>query len=828
MMRHCTLFRRRLVGNLPVQPCITALPRLQFSSAHAATAVIATSAGKNGGKHTSIVNALAKYAQGPFNKSFVQRIAQGISDKASADSSFDLYSFLYTKLGESLPPGDGLRQVICDTKRTEAQRDQFAACLQSDVLSVGWSVLDHAADRQHQFCGVSVLRDTDRLTDRHIETDIVKRKVCNEIRKDMTKVLPIVAGESGSGKTVAAILAGGGRDGTGVVVYVHASALPADATFRKKTTSGTSQRNAAVIDALETAVQSAMRGGQWPSKPCPASVTVVCDELGEYPDFLRGLCASRTAVRISLRKKLMVHQVSIIAVGTGTEAVNDAVGSSPSTYNVHLVGEGDVWRDLPRTAVGRKFKLALRHSRSASAVMLRDVVGNARAAAVLARVWQEVKSIFKPLSGPSVDRVCEAMFPGFLLRVVLCFKDLNRLKHLNETQAVDAAMEAVQVVLSQSSPAVPARWKLMTRYGIVTDRAALLQARDIPKGWVRVPGAAAVTEGRKKFHLAAPTAGRYRMTPAQVAFVRLRYGMGPQPVTGEGFERLFQDYLILVTQASIAAAVTHRTTADGAMSTLKGRHGTGGWTSMHAIRALLDVTGATGVAELDAVCKMQPALFDVKKSAGKKMPRWKRFRSWAARVKKLLRAKKCIIAANSPKAESFDAVWLKRHMVIIFRFKRYVNSVLQSYALAAELHKLGCRHWTCCLGSRVKNVSPGDVGTLFGARYAALVNLKQTHVQREKLFRALLQDTSRSRAPDAPCAMAGCLQDLVSTKATKARTSRVVVVAGKRPTNIPSQMIGLATFVHIPSAKFEDALFPLTIPRSSVSSGGAPAEIVWS
>ena len=85
--------------------------------------------------------------------------------------------------------------------------------------------MDYAADPKLQFCGVSVLcvgqgSLSDRLTSRHIGVDVVWRTVCKDIRDDMNTMLPIVAGESGSGKTVAAILAGAGMDRKGVVVYV--------------------------------------------------------------------------------------------------------------------------------------------------------------------------------------------------------------------------------------------------------------------------------------------------------------------------------------------------------------------------------------------------------------------------------------------------------------------------------------------------------------------------------------------------------------------------------------------------------------------------------
>ena len=62
--------------------------------------------------------------------------------------------------------------------------------------------------------------------------------------------------------------------------------------------------------------------------------------------------------------------------------------------------------------------------------------------------------------------------------------------------------------------------------------------------------------------------------------------------------------------------------------------------------------------------------------------------------------------------------------------------------------------------------------------------------------------------------MTAYFEDLVSTTTTaQGHSVRVIVVAGTQPADVPPQMIGLATFIHIPVTVFEDALFPLTIPN---------------
>lgn len=126
-MRHCTF---RPVRDLPVLSCIPALPRLQFSSAHAATRAIATSAGKNGRKDTrqcpcEVCTGTVRQILRPTHCSNLLNA----SATKPTDSSFDLYSFLYTKLGEGLPPGDGLRKAICETKPSHSVTSSPAAGL---------------------------------------------------------------------------------------------------------------------------------------------------------------------------------------------------------------------------------------------------------------------------------------------------------------------------------------------------------------------------------------------------------------------------------------------------------------------------------------------------------------------------------------------------------------------------------------------------------------------------------------------------------------------------------------------------------------------------
>ena len=93
MLRNCGLINGlRPVSGLPVRLCIAALPNVPLSYAHALTGMAATTL-NHAEEDPSVVDALAKYSEQPFDRSIVCSLAQKIRDRASTESADDFLIF---------------------------------------------------------------------------------------------------------------------------------------------------------------------------------------------------------------------------------------------------------------------------------------------------------------------------------------------------------------------------------------------------------------------------------------------------------------------------------------------------------------------------------------------------------------------------------------------------------------------------------------------------------------------------------------------------------------------------------------------------------------
>ena len=96
--------------------------------------------------------------------------------------------------------------------------DEQAATLWASLATLGRSLRDEH-NPCFKFCGVMTFRDTaaagDMLQRRHQDVNLAFRFIVSCLSELKKTVLPVVAGESGAGKTVASIRAGRG----GTVIY---------------------------------------------------------------------------------------------------------------------------------------------------------------------------------------------------------------------------------------------------------------------------------------------------------------------------------------------------------------------------------------------------------------------------------------------------------------------------------------------------------------------------------------------------------------------------------------------------------------------------------
>ena len=205
-----------------------------------------------------------------------------------------------------LRPDHALRTLLME-KTGEAQ----ATALLTSLTRLGRSLRDEKSD-VFTFCDVMTFRDAegdDVVQQRHLDSKIiVTRRVDALLSELKTSQLPIVAGESGAGKTVASIRAG--REGT--VIYLRGGRV-SDEAFDLKSGGDRAKRTKRIVDLLTMNVLVALPSKAWPIAECNEVVTLVIDELGGCPNFLRGLCAARADVCARLTRLLKVAAVYVIA-----------------------------------------------------------------------------------------------------------------------------------------------------------------------------------------------------------------------------------------------------------------------------------------------------------------------------------------------------------------------------------------------------------------------------------------------------------------------------------------------------------------------------------
>ena len=797
----------------------------------------------------AVEHVLAKHCTKPYDTNHLRAAAKFIIDKnLLIESPENLRGRIVCWIHETcIPEESGLRHafLVYGTAGIVLYRR-----LAKDLRDSGRSLEKEATDEKHRFCKVKVfwhLLSSASLPNRHIGEHVVQRKIVTDVQATLRGFngLPIIAGESGSGKTVAGILSGDyvhqGGQSKCIVIYTKGSCLPAnDCTFRLNrraarpspspadgatTRHGDEMflRHQRVTHALLRAVRFALPSNDWPTKQCDTNVTVVVDELGFHPLFLRGMCAGWSALCAHLRDLLRVRSVRLVAVGTGTEVVAVDVGSDPSTCRVFTAVEGDVWPKLAEHHNVSPEFLEVLASGDADAAMLRDVVNNARAAALLLQHVSEVTARFQLAAYGSTDppkdkdagiapvarRVFASHVRGLLLSVVLAFKALNSLCALSHEDSAHTALSAIGLVMSRTHEPLSNRDRLLlAKYGVITDLAVCqLEEKGVPDDHLFLDQR--ITVGSVVYRLMAPKKGRYRMSAAQIAFARLRYGLGARPPTGEGFETLIEDYVIM----TLYAALSRRYSADTSLGLpAPDASWPQGWKSIDAlIKIIRDVAQRiriNGIAQLDAYFKLQPDKPDAKN----KIVDSRKFKAWSSSAKGHIDDGRAVVMLNGAHATYFDAALLAASHLCSIRIKMCDNSTLQAHETSEELNKMGARDALVVRGHLANQVEPRDVATVFGSSASSYVNSQGDIVHPADLLAGLQQDQVPA-AQESDCPLTAELLKLVSVGAPVVH-HRIIIVAGEAPAPLTVPTDPTATCIFIPTRHFTQALYPLVIPES--------------
>jgi hypothetical protein len=350
----------------------------------------------------------------------------------------------------------------------------------------------------------------------------------------------VVSGESGSGKTTWALMT------SRVGVYVISGDLD-DGLRMLNSMNGadqTKRRDKLVVTLITKAVASALgkmfaREAQLVGS-APLTVSIVMDEFGSYPGFVRALCSARGYVRRSLAKlfKFDVH-IQLIVVGTGTDAQATRSGSLPSSFVAARMPTAAPMLELLKTSLSAKFQTAAdvllealdAHTQAA------HLVQNPRLAALLfKRILEFHRSPYGSFNKlyPTTQAALTSL-DAHLLQAARDYRNLNAMSDVDEDGVQDAYALALALTYRDPVDAVPLtahEMGLFTRKGVLTDRAFWQLAGDsVPAGCIKIASdTVAVTEdgvaANCDLSLVSPKEGRFEMSMAQQRLFRMSYGFG--------------------------------------------------------------------------------------------------------------------------------------------------------------------------------------------------------------------------------------------------------------------------------------------------------------
>ncbi|CUE75631.1 Hypothetical protein, putative [Bodo saltans] len=345
-----------------------------------------------------------------------------------------------------------------------------------------------------------------------------------DVKKDLVY---IVSGESGSGKTTWALMT------SDLGIYVTAADLKGaleetNRQFARPATDALKdERNEYIVQALCDAVKKVLGGfftAPFKDGP-PVTMSLVLDEFGEYPAFVRGLCASSfDDVRSRLRGQFSFEvNLKLIVVGTGTDAKSNVVGSLPGTCvalrmpsTPMMAAMERVLNNLGGTAAAATLVEALKSH--AQAVHLTK---NPRFAACLLK---RLVDYYNPRGDYRHDQLFPSVEAAFLdahlFAAARDFKQLNAMSRATREDVADYYTRAIGMILRKPEDGrelEPEELELLTTVGVVTDLAFYSQNKCA--GHVEVDGSDNVS-----LILLAPKTGRYAMSMAQQLLFRMGYG----------------------------------------------------------------------------------------------------------------------------------------------------------------------------------------------------------------------------------------------------------------------------------------------------------------
>ncbi|CUF63702.1 Hypothetical protein, putative [Bodo saltans] len=271
----------------------------------------------------------------------------------------------------------------------------------------------------------------------------------------------------------------------------------------------------------------------------PVTISLMMDEFGNYPAFVRGLCAVQDDVRKCLGEIIPFDvKIKMVVIGTGTDIKSDGIGSMPDTYVALRMPRATPMATVMKTAFMRRYghRAATLVSALESHGQAQHLICNPRFAACLFRRMVHFCGPTKTLDDPALfvsEGDALSCLDMHLIVSARDYKLLGGMEALNKAAVARCYKVALELLLRDvhdTTKLTGEERAVLTSQGVLTDCSAWVPLSFLEDNldFVAITGH---EHDVKDEHgkvvakvLAAPRTGRYEMSMAQQLLFRMAYG----------------------------------------------------------------------------------------------------------------------------------------------------------------------------------------------------------------------------------------------------------------------------------------------------------------
>ena len=408
----------------------------------------------------------------------------------------------------------------------------------------------------------------------------------NSVTPSDRAALPIIVGDSGSGKTVMQLLFPISDDAPPTIGVRFDVSIGTDRIALEKATAG---EDAAVVqDAFYNLVMtrlvgalrkpsnqaSGSREGELVANKLEMSCVIAVDELGSIIPLARAICSHRTAIQKGL-KQIFKGTVTLVCAGTGLQLLTTTVGSKPSSTAIVQMENGKLLEELMPDD--------FYHHILAKDTTLLAMCGNRRVAATVTDIWQPTSaSNYLSLAMTSHKELVERFGSGgvgrritdYLVIQGACgYKHQNGLSEKKPSELDDTAVLAARAVFfpndinSVAGCQLHKKMQLLVQKGLVDDVAKKIPRAEFNKTQHVVCDVDQEEKRDESKHVGVCSDekdayrivhdpkyhSRYRMACSQAVMMLLRYGqvVPERRIDGAGWETITAMFFQLLLHGTL-------------------------------------------------------------------------------------------------------------------------------------------------------------------------------------------------------------------------------------------------------------------------------------